>query len=99
MRLVLAIIAALCVGTPQFASADTLVKTVNYHTQYHQIAPGVSVGEYVGRMTLRYYDSGIVNGTYRDESGGRLITLTGGANGTKIWLSFGGSGRRTFSGT
>lgn len=100
MRLILSLAAfAAIVLAPLGASADTPAKTVTYHTAYHLIHPSNGVGEYTGRMTLRFYANGVVNGTYRDEFAGNIKTVSGGVSGNKLWLSFGMKGKHQFSGT
>jgi hypothetical protein len=100
MRSLITLLTAVAITlAPLAAPADNLVRTVNYRTAYRQVAPMSSAGEYAGHMTLRFYSSGIVNGTYRDESAGSIHTVTGGLNGTKIWLSLGNRGQRNVNGT
>lgn len=100
MRMILTLAAAVAFALVPFtASADSPLKTVNYTTAYHQTHPAASAGQYTGVMTLRFYANGIVNGTYRDESAGTIKTVSGGLNGSKLWLSFGSKGGRNFNGT
>ncbi len=82
---------------PLQAQALTSNKTVSYRTTYHQSSPIASAGEYAGRMTLHFSSSGIVNGTYRDESG-TTHQVSGGLTGDNLWLSFGMRGRHQFTG-
>jgi hypothetical protein len=61
----------------------------------------ISAGEYDGRMRLRISPDGIVSGTFMDTQGG-ITDVTGGLDGTKIWLQIGNSshiGRNYYSGT
>jgi len=100
MRMLLSLAAAaVLVLAPFTAQSATTVRTVNYHTSYQQTQPMQSAGQYTGRMTLRFYSSGIVSGTYRDESAGGFQNVSGGLTGDKLWLSFGSRGRHQFSGT
>jgi hypothetical protein len=99
MRMLLSLAAAALVLMPFTAHAATTVKTVKYHTSYQQTQPTQSAGQYVGRMTLHFYSSGIVNGTYRDEYQGGFRSVSGGLSGNKLWLSFGARGRHQFNGT
>jgi hypothetical protein len=84
---------------PLTAHAVTASKTVEYRTSYQQTQPMPSGGQYVGRMTLHFYSDGTVNGTYRDEFQGGFRPVSGGMNGSKIWLSFGRRGNHQFNGT
>lgn len=100
MRTLLSLAAAAAfVLAPYTAHAATTVRTVNYHTSYQQTQPMATAGQYTGRMTLRFYSSGIVNGTYRDEFAGGIKNVSGGLSGDKLWLSFGMHGRHQFNGT
>jgi len=100
MRTLLSLaIAAAVLLAPTAVPAATTVRTVNYHTSYRLTEPTTSAGAYVGRMTLRFYADGTVNGTYRDESAGGLRQVSGGMNGSKLWLSFGSRGNHQFTGT
>jgi hypothetical protein len=61
----------------------------------------MSAGEYDGRLRLRISPDGIVGGKFMN-SEGRTSMVTGGLNGTKIWLELGNSsaiGHRTYNGT
>jgi len=100
MRTLLSLaIAAAVLLAPSTSRAATTVRTVNYHTAYHLSEPTTSAGEYVGRMTLHFYTDGTVNGTYRDEFAGGIRSVSGGLNGSKLWLSFGSNGNHQFTGT
>lgn len=65
-----------------------------YFDQYH-------AGEYPGILALTIYPDGIVQGTYRAETGGRVQAVTGGlSDGNRIWLDIGsGAGPLHLSGT
>lgn len=96
---VAAFIAALAaVALPLASPADTALRTTNYRTAYVQTEPVPSAGEYAGRLTLTFYQSGIINGRYRSESGSSIHNVTGGFKGTSIWLSFGMRGMHQMSG-
>lgn len=45
-------------------------------------------GEYDGTMRVTVYPDGIVSGTFQDSDGG-VRNVTGGLNGTSIWLDIG----------
>ncbi|HET6896133.1 MAG TPA: hypothetical protein VFH72_12190 [Candidatus Baltobacteraceae bacterium] len=92
-------IAAAVLLAPTAVPAATTVRTVNYHTTYRQSHPIESAGSYAGRMTLHFYADGTVNGTYRDEFAGGFRSVSGGLNGSKLWLSFGGRRNHQFTGT
>jgi hypothetical protein len=100
MRIMTSIAAcAALLFAPLTASAvQNAAKTITYHTAYTQTNPLPSGGEVTGRMRLTFSPGGIVSGTYREEYGARISTVTGGVNGNKIWLSFGIRGRHQFSG-
>lgn len=83
---------------PFTASADSPKKVVTYATAYHLIHPNISGGDYTGRLTLRFYADGVVNGIYRDDWRTATHSVAGGYKGTSIWLSFGAPGRQ-FNGT
>jgi hypothetical protein len=100
MRILLSFaVAAAVLLAPSAARAASTVRTVNYHTSYRLSEPTTSAGEYVGRMTLHFYADGTVNGTYRDEFAGGSRSVSGGLNGSKLWLSFGGRRNHQFTGT
>lgn len=100
MRLFLSLAAAAgLLLAPMTARAASTVKTVTYHTSYHQTQPMNTGGEYVGRMTLRFLPDGTVNGTYRDEFESGIHSVAGGVHGTSIWLSFGMRGHHQFNGS
>lgn len=101
MRLILSLAAvAALLFAPLSARADTPTKTVTYRTSYHLIHPSTAAGEYTGRLTLRFYAGGLVNGTYRDEFEGGFHPVSGGVtSGNKLWLSFGHRGAHQFNGT
>ena len=100
MRILLSFaVAAAVLLAPSAARSASTVRTVNYHTSYRLSEPTTSAGEYVGRMTLHFYADGTVNGTYRDEFAGGIRSVSGGLNGTKLWLSFGSRGNHQFTGT
>lgn len=100
MRILLSFaVAAAVLLAPSAARAASTVRTVNYHTSYRLSEPTTSAGEYVGRMTLHFYADGTVNGTYRDEFAGGFRSVSGGLNGSKLWLSFGGRRNHQFTGT
>lgn len=79
-------------------AAQNAAKTITYHTAYTQTNPFPSGGEVTGQMRLTFSPDGIVSGTYREEYGSRISSVTGGVDGNKIWLSFGTQGRRRFTG-
>lgn len=79
-------------------AVQNAAKTITYHTAYTQTHPIPSAGEVTGRMRLTFTADGIVSGTYQEEYGARISTVTGGVDGTKIWLSFGIQGRHQFNG-
>lgn len=65
-------------GAPQRYSFQT-----QYFDRFH-------AGEYDGLMALTVYPSGIVQGTYHDQSGGDIKMVTGGIDQqNKIWLDIG----------
>ena len=100
MRILLSFaVAAAVLLAPSAARSASTVRTVNYHTSYRLSEPTTSAGEYVGRMTLHFYADGTVNGTYRDEFAGGFRSVSGGLNGSKLWLSFGGRRNHQFTGT
>ncbi len=98
MILSLAAVAALAL-LPFTAAADSPLKTVHYRTAYHLTHPNMSSGDYTGVMMLQFYSSGIINGNYRDDSAGTIVTVTGGFSGSKVWLSIGTKGTRQMNGT
>lgn len=58
-----------------------------------------SAGEYDGRLRLNVSPDGIVNGTFQT-SEGEVTGVSGGLQGTKIWLQIGNGVRgRIFTGT
>jgi hypothetical protein len=69
------------VGTQTVAQATPQVQV--YHTQ---IRGRFEAFGYTGVMRLTFSANGYVNGTYRPDTGGRLTTVHGGRQGSKIWL-------------
>jgi hypothetical protein len=93
---VLALAAALAPLPALSASGD--VATYDLNTRE---IDQLSAGEFDGRLQLRVSPDGIVGGTFRN-SEGQTSLITGGLDGTKIWLSLGNSsaiGHRTYNGT
>jgi hypothetical protein len=92
---VLALTAALAPLPTIAAGADA----VSYDLATRQFDP-LSAGEYDGRLRIRISSDGIVNGTFLTTEGA-LSNVTGGLNGTKIWLQLGDRTpiERTFQGT
>lgn len=70
-----------------FAATTTDVAPLHYQMQSH-LVERYGAGEYQGRLSLTVYPSGIVQGLYRPDDGG-FRTVTGGIDGTKIWLDIG----------
>jgi len=86
---VAAIIAAASIGgLPLTASAAHQTQTLNYHTaitaQYGSPAP------YTGTLRLNIFSDGIVQGYYfSDDQSQSYVPVTGGTNGSSIWLDIG----------
>ena len=81
---------------PAPAAGTTVSYDLNVRT-YDEIA----AGEYDGRMRLRISPDGIVQGSFMNTQG-QVSDVTGGLDGTKIWLQIGNSsriGRSYYSGT
>jgi hypothetical protein len=96
MLAVLALTAAYAPQTAQAASGPTMSYDLNVRT-YDQL----TAGEYDGRMRIRITPDGIVQGTFMNTQG-QASSVTGGLDGTKIWLEIGNSsriGRNYYSGT
>jgi hypothetical protein len=69
-------------GAPQRYSFQT-----QYFDRFH-------AGEYDGLMALTVYPSGIVQGTYHDQSAGDIKMVTGGIDQqNRIWLDIGNGAR------
>jgi hypothetical protein len=93
---VLALAAAIA-PLPGHAASGTVV---NYDLKTREVDL-MSAGEYDGRLRLRIAPDGIVGGTFMNTEG-RTSFITGGLDGTKIWLDLGNSsaiGHRTYNGT
>lgn len=101
MRLLisLAAIAAISLAPLRAPAVVHAAKTVSYHTAYSQTLPVKTAGQVTGVMRLTFASSGIVSGTYRDEFGGRILSVAGGLTGSSLWLSFGSHGGHQFRGT
>jgi hypothetical protein len=69
-------------------SASTATSTAAYDLQVRQY-DSLSAGEYDGRMRLRISPDGIVSGTFMNTQGEVVSSVTGGLDGTKIWLQIG----------
>jgi hypothetical protein len=94
----LSVLAATAALAPLPANAaDNFV--TNYDLATRQFDP-LSPGEYDGRLRIRITSDGIVGGTFLTTEG-QLSNVTGGLNGTKIWLPLGDRTPigRTFQGT
>jgi hypothetical protein len=87
--------------TAAFVPLPTLADSnaVSYDLATRQFDP-MSACEYDGRLRIRIAPDGIVNGTFMT-SDGQLSSVTGGLQGTKIWLQTGTGGPlgRIFNGT
>jgi hypothetical protein len=56
------------------------------HVYRTQIRPRLEAFGYTGVMRLTFSTNGYVNGTYRPDTGGRVTTVHGGRQGSKVWL-------------
>jgi hypothetical protein len=88
--------------TAAFAPLPTVAAggdVASYDLATRQFDP-LSAGEYDGRLRIRITSDGIVGGTFMTTEGA-LSNVTGGLNGTKIWLQLGDHTplERTFQGT
>ncbi|MHB1552132.1 MAG: hypothetical protein ACYDEU_10580 [Vulcanimicrobiaceae bacterium] len=73
------------------ASATAGMQTTNYRAEFTRLwGPSAP---YVGRLNLRIANDGIINGFYRWEGSGNVLSVTGGLNGKHIWLDIGDQGR------
>ena len=84
---VLALTAAFAPLTALSAAGTTVSYDLNVRT-YDEL----SAGEYDGRMRLRISPDGIVQGSFMNTQG-QVSDVTGGLDGTKIWLQIGNSSR------
>jgi hypothetical protein len=88
--------------TAAFAPLPTIAAggdVASYDLATRQFDP-LSAGEYDGRLRIRITANGIVGGTFMTTEG-TLSSVSGGLNGTKIWLQLGERTpiERTFQGT
>lgn len=73
---------------------------VSYDLKTREV-DSMSAGEFDGRLRMNISPDGIVGGTFMNTEG-RTALVTGGLDGTKIWLDLGASsavGHRTYNGT
>jgi hypothetical protein len=83
---VLALATAFAPLTAQPASAAT----TSYDLMTRQ-TDSQAAGEFDGRLRMYVADNGIVSGNFQ-ESDGRLLQVSGGLTGQKIWLQLGDHG-------
>ncbi len=70
-----------------FAATASTAQPQHYAFQT-ELTDRYHAGAYVGTLALTVYPDGIVNGTYRPDNGA-FHTVTGGVEGTSIWLDVG----------
>jgi len=84
-------------GVPVVAAAEAPLPSISYRTTIVQRFE--SFGQN-GTLTLWFPASGYVRGTYTPDDGGSApMPVTGGREGTKIWLDFAALGRLHVEGT
>jgi hypothetical protein len=69
-------------------AASTTSGSPQHYALQTRIVDRYHAGEFDGALTMTIYPSGIVQGTYRPADGG-FRTVTGGIEGTAIWLDIG----------
>jgi len=85
----LALAALIGIGIPGAASAATQATgSYSFRTALTN-ADGRRAGAYEGVLTIEIASSGTVQGIYREEDTGRIIDVTGGLTGTRLWLDLG----------
>ncbi len=78
---------------------QALPQTTQHVTLATSLEPQYGVGRYDGTLVLTISPDGIVNGTYRPWGEGNFRTVTGGTDGSRIWLDIGYLGRLHIEGT
>lgn len=70
------------------SAASTTVTQPQHYAFQTELTDRYHPGAYVGTLALTIYPDGIVNGTYRPDDGS-IHPVTGGVDGTSIWLDVG----------
>ncbi len=95
-RIVAAIVLASAVPAYAFAAEIHTNKTVVYSTDIQPVA-GFAV-PYTGRLQIRTSKEGIITGYYRPADNNDFVAVTGGIDGSRVWIDFGRAGNSRLTG-